>query len=71
MIYILISYIIPQIKIGRKLEELLAKFDSIMKYNNTGELLEFIKSKVEFESLMIKDSGKKKTFIKIGFRRRN
>ena len=62
MIYILISYIIPQIKIGRKLEELLAKFDSIMKYNNTGELLEFIKSKVEFELLMIKDLGKKNIY---------
>lgn len=62
MIYVLISYIIPQIKIGRKLEELLAKFDSIMKYNNTGELLEFIKSKVEFELLMIKDLGKKNIY---------
>ena len=35
VIYVLISYIIPQLKIGENsLEELLKYFDSIMKYNN-------------------------------------
>ena len=68
VIYVLISYVIPQLKIGRKLKELLERFDSIMQYNNLNELIEFIQSKVEFESTHIKNGEKeeKKTFIKKG-----
>ena len=69
VIYIIISYIIPQLKIGRKkLREFLEKLDEIMKYNNLEELLEFISSKVEFEQTYIKnrDKGEEKRFIKKG-----
>ena len=68
VIYIIISYIIPQLKIGRKLKELVERFDSIMKYNNFNEIMEFIQSKVEFESTINKigNMEEKKTFIKKG-----
>ena len=50
---VLISYIIPQLKIGENsLEELLKYFDSIMKYNNLNELEEFISSEVKIESTL-------------------
>jgi midasin (ATPase involved in ribosome maturation) len=63
VIYVIISYIIPQLKIGRKLEELLEKFVSIMKYEKLDEILDFFKSKVEFESIYIKVGEKKKKKI--------
>ena len=69
VIYIIISYIIPQLKIGRqKLKEFLEKLDNIMKYNNLGELMEFIVSKVEFETTFIenRDIKEEKRFIKKG-----
>jgi len=50
VIYILISYIIPQLTIGRKLPELLKEFDKIMGYNNLSEIMEFITSEVKIES---------------------
>ena len=69
VIYIIISYIIPQLKIGKqKLEEFLKKLDEIMKYNNLKELIEFIASKVEFITTFIKirDKREEKKFIKKG-----
>ena len=69
VIYVIISYIIPQLKIGKKkLKEFLEKLDEIMKYNNAKELMEFISSKVEFETTFIKLGGKKEEqkFIKKG-----
>ena len=69
VIYVIISYIIPQLKIGPKnLKEFLKKLDQVMKYNNFTELMEFIESKVEFETtyININDRNEKKTFIKKG-----
>ena len=68
VIYIVISYIIPQLKIGNKLNKLLENFNSIMKYNNLEELKEFIISKVEIESTYIKigERNELKNFIKKG-----
>ena len=74
VIYVIISYIIPQLIIGpEKLEELLSKLVSIMKYKNdegneTKEITEFISSKVEFESINIKkgETPEEKGFIKKG-----
>ena len=69
VIYVIISYIIPQIKIGpKKLKEFLKKLDETMRYNNPEELISFIDSKVEFETTYIKigDKKEKKTFIKKG-----
>ena len=69
VIYIIISYIIPQLRIGKKkLEEFLIKLDGIMKYNNSKELIEFIGSKVEFEPIriLIRDKEIDKMFIKKG-----
>ena len=67
--YIIISYIIPQLKIGKKkLEEFLENLDKIMKYNNLNELLQFITSDVEFVPTYIQINGKNKPkkFIKKG-----
>ena len=69
VIYVILSYIIPQLKIGKKLLNIfLEKLDKIMKYNNLKELLEFIESKVEFEPGIVKIRDKKepKNFIKKG-----
>ena len=69
IIYIIISYIIPQLKIGKKkLEEFLENLDKIMKYNNLNELLQFITSDVEFVPTYIQINGKNKPkkFIKKG-----
>ena len=69
VIYVIISYIIPQLKIGKnKLETFLEKLDKIMKYNNLTELMEFISSKVEFEYTYIKNRDKEENrkFIKKG-----
>ena len=68
VIYVIISYIIPKLKIGRKLLELLEKFDSIMNYNNFNEIKEFIKPKVIFETLFIKKEEKEEKikYIKKG-----
>ena len=69
VIYVIISYIIPQLKIGKeKLKELLENLDKIMKYNNFKELMEFIGSKIEFIPTYIKinDKQEQKTFIKKG-----
>ena len=58
VIYVLISYIIPQLKIGENsLEELLKYFDSIMKYNNLNELKDFISSEVKIETIYEKGEG--------------
>ena len=69
VIYVIISYIIPQLKIGKKLLNIfLEKLDKIMTYNNLNELLEFIESKVEFEPgiVKIRDKEETKNFIKKG-----
>ena len=69
VIYVIISYIVPQLKIGKKkLKKFLEKLDKTMKYNNIKELLEFISSKVEFETtfLKINDKEEEKRFIKKG-----
>ena len=48
VIYVIIGYFIPGLKIvGEKLLKLIEKFNSIMNYNNLNELNEFIKSPVE------------------------
>ena len=69
VIYILISYIIPQLKIGGKsLEELLIQFDKIMKYDKINEIKEFISSEVKIETIPIEYENKsdKINFIKKG-----
>ena len=68
VIYIVISYIIPQLKIGVKTNELLKSFNSIMRYNKLNEILGFISSKVEIESTMLKvlENEEEKNFIKKG-----
>lgn len=69
VIYVIISYIIPQLKIGKKkLKEFLEKLDKTMKYNNFNELLDFISSKVVLETTFIKinDKEEEKRFIKKG-----
>ena len=69
VIYIIISYIIPQLKIGsKKLNNFLEKLDNIMKYNNSKELKEFIESKVDFEETYVEINEKReeKIFIKKG-----
>ena len=68
VIYILISFIIPQLKIGKKVEELLKKFNEIMRYNNFEEIIEFINSKVEIEVITTfeNEHEQKKKFIKKG-----
>ena len=57
IIYIIISYIIPQLRI-KNIEELLIKFNEILKYNNEKELKEFIKKEVDIKEFT---SGKKET----------
>ena len=68
VIYVIISYIIPQLKIWENSKELIEKLDKIMKYENLSELMEFIGSKVEFEStkLKIRDKLEEKRFVKKG-----
>ena len=69
VIYVIISYAIPQLKIGKKmLKKFLNKLDKIMNYNKLDELLEFIESKVEFQTTYIKirDKKEEKKFIKKG-----
>ena len=65
VIYVLISFIIPQLKIGKKIEELLKQFNEIMKYNKLKEIIEFINSKVEIE-VIISENEQKKRYIKKG-----
>ena len=66
VIYVIISYILPQLKIGEKtLFNLLKEFNSIMGYNNIEEIMNFINSKVEFEQTYI-NANEKKKFIKKG-----
>ena len=69
VIYVIISYIIPQLKIGKKkIKEFLEKLDKTMKYNKFDELMQFIGSKVELEPTIIKinDKEEEKRFIKKG-----
>ena len=61
VIYIIISYIIPQLIIGKeKINRLLKELNTIMKYGNENELIEFMKSNVEFKK------SKQYTFITKG-----
>ena len=64
VIYVIISYIIPQKNIGPiKLENFLKKLDETMRYNHPEELISFIKSKVEFQTTYIKIGEKNEKFI--------
>ncbi len=69
VIYIIIGYFIPALKIvGDRIIELIKKFDEIMNYNNLEELKEFITSPVEFFEIN-KQNEKidiKKIYIKKG-----
>ena len=63
VIYIIISYIMPQLNIeNEQIEKLLEKLNEIMKYNNLNELKDFLYSEVRIE----KDIINKNNYIKKG-----
>ncbi len=68
IIYVLISYILPQLKIGENMIVILLKeFDSILEYNNQEEILKFVESEVAFVKTYVKgdkNSEEKKFIIK-------
>ena len=69
VIYVIISYIVPQLIIGKqKLTKFLEKIDKIMNYNNLDELMKFIDSDVEIGQTFIKnrDETEKKKYIRKG-----